>query len=121
MDAASAPLLPRRQLLRARPPVVVSWMFPLHGDAVAAFRAGGYQIVWLDGDHVAAFRHYMLRERGDPGAEAAFHAAMISILASGPARALGLPVICPFTPAGTFRPVGDIAAGVLQAAYQPGM
>lgn len=94
--------------------VVLSWGFGPYMDRPAIDRllAAGYNLIWLDGDHVTTLRTFLAREDGDPRQEANYYGQMQMILATEVAQRVNLTRVDPFS-RGDFRSVQEIAAEII--------
>lgn len=95
--------------------VVLSWGFRPFKDRAAVERLmdAGFSVAWLDGDRVTSFRNFMKREHNNPMSEVTYYEQMQAIMITGIVEAIRPKVIDPYTSAGEFRPIEEIANEVL--------
>ncbi len=95
--------------------VVLSWGFRPFKDrsAVEKLMEAGFSVIWLDGDRAVSFSNFMKRENNNLMSEVTYYEQMQAIITTGIVAAIGPVVINPFTDAGEFRPVEEIADQVL--------
>lgn len=95
-----------------QPNVVISWGFMPYGhtEHVVKFMKGGFDVIWFDGNRIAAFREFM--KRGTVS-ESAFSLQMSNICSSKVIEFLRPRIINTFDENGHFRALGDIAAEIL--------
>jgi hypothetical protein len=98
--------------------VIVTWGFPpldsLH--VVKVLVRGGFMPVWLDGDQAHFYSSFVHREHGDPIMEACYRLQLERITQAGVLEAIDWRIVDPFQPDGTFRPLDEVAAEIIQVA-----
>ncbi|HUC87560.1 MAG TPA: hypothetical protein VMR95_00220 [Candidatus Binatia bacterium] len=96
--------------------VLISWGFRpfIDTEAVNYMREQGYSVIWLDGNRIASFREFMKREGNDPIMEAKYYDQMRMVVVTGIVESLHPRIVNPFTDAGEFRPMDDIAKEIIE-------
>jgi hypothetical protein len=101
--------------------VVLSWGFSPYVDRPPfdVLQAAGYRTVWLDGDHVACLRNFLIREHYSPHREAEYYGQMQMVLATEFANRPGITRVNPFD-GEKFRPLASIATEILERLNHAG-